>query len=94
MQGSKLKIPMKRRTNLSVPASTACRTKLEFVAAVLALERQTIPPTINLYVPDPECDLDYVPGVARTGVKLAAAMSNSFAFGGTNAVLICRAVTH
>jgi beta-ketoacyl-acyl-carrier-protein synthase II len=67
---------------------------LEFVAAVLALELQAIPPTINLHVPDPECDLDYVPGVARTGVKLAAAMSNSFAFGGTNAVLICRVVTH
>jgi 3-oxoacyl-[acyl-carrier-protein] synthase II len=66
---------------------------LEFVAAVLALERQTVPPTINLHVPDPECDLDYVPGEARNGVELAAAMSNSFAFGGTNAVLICRSVT-
>jgi 3-oxoacyl-(acyl-carrier-protein) synthase len=65
---------------------------LEFVASILALEQQTIPPTINLHVPDPQCDLDYVPGVARTGVKLAAAMSNSFAFGGTNAVLICRPV--
>jgi 3-oxoacyl-(acyl-carrier-protein) synthase len=63
---------------------------LEFVAAVLALERQAIPPTINLHVPDPECDLDYVPGAARTGIELAAVMSNSFAFGGTNAVLICR----
>lgn len=66
---------------------------LEFVASVLALEQRTIPPTLNLKVPDPECDLDYVPAVARTGVELAAVMSNSFAFGGTNAVLICRAVT-
>ena len=65
---------------------------LEFVAAVMALERQIIPPTINLQVPDPECDLDYVPGNARTGGDLTAAMSNSFAFGGTNAVLICRTV--
>jgi 3-oxoacyl-(acyl-carrier-protein) synthase len=65
---------------------------LEFVASVLALERQVIPPTINLNLPDPECDLDYVPGAARPGVDLAAVMSNSFAFGGTNAVLICRAV--
>jgi 3-oxoacyl-[acyl-carrier-protein] synthase II len=65
---------------------------LEFMAAVLALERQVIPPTINLHMPDPECDLDYVPGNARTGVEVAAVMSNSFAFGGTNAVLICRAV--
>jgi 3-oxoacyl-(acyl-carrier-protein) synthase len=67
---------------------------LEFVASIIALEQQTIPPTINLHVPDPECDLDYVPGVARTGVKLGAAMSNSFAFGGTNAVLICRPVKY
>jgi beta-ketoacyl-acyl-carrier-protein synthase II len=65
---------------------------LEFVALVLALEQHTIPPTMNLNMPDPECDLDYVPGEARTGVKLAAAMSNSFAFGGTNAVLVCRPV--
>jgi 3-oxoacyl-[acyl-carrier-protein] synthase II len=64
---------------------------LELVAALLALTRQIIPPTINLQVPDPECDLDYVPGTARTGVELTAVMSNSFAFGGTNAVLICRA---
>lgn len=63
---------------------------LEFVAALLALERQIIPPTINLRVPDPECDLDYVPGAARTGTALTAVMSNSFAFGGTNAVLIGR----
>jgi beta-ketoacyl-acyl-carrier-protein synthase II len=65
---------------------------IEFVATVLAMERHIIPPTINLHVPDPECDLDYVPGKARTGVELTAGMSNSFAFGGTNAVLICRAV--
>ena len=66
---------------------------LEFVAAVLALERRIIPPTINLQMPDPECDLDYVPGNARIDVDLTAVMSNSFAFGGTNAVLICRTVT-
>ena len=63
---------------------------LEFVVAVLALERQLIPPTINLKVPDPECDLDHVPGEARFVDGLTAVMSNSFAFGGTNAVLICR----
>ena len=65
---------------------------LEFVAAVLALERHVIPPTINLDVPDPECDLDYVPGEARAGIDPGVVMSNSFAFGGTNAVLVCRAV--
>lgn len=61
---------------------------LEFVIAVAALGRGTLPPTMHLDVPDPACDLDYVSGKARTGVKLRTVMSNSFAFGGTNAVLI------
>jgi 3-oxoacyl-(acyl-carrier-protein) synthase len=43
---------------------------------------------MHLDVPDPACDLDYVPGAARQAVELKAVMSNSFAFGGTNAVLI------
>ena len=64
---------------------------LEFAACVLALERKFIPPTINLALPDPVCDLDYVAGEAREATALSAVMSNSFAFGGTNAVLICRA---
>ena len=63
---------------------------IELVAAVLALKHQTAPPTANLTVPDPECDLDYVPGKARTGLNLKTVMSNSFAFGGTNAVLIVK----
>lgn len=65
---------------------------LEFVATVLAVKHRVVPPTINLTHPDPACDLDYVPGIARHGIDLKAAMSNSFAFGGTNAALICRAV--
>ncbi|HEY5993778.1 MAG TPA: beta-ketoacyl-ACP synthase II [Gallionellaceae bacterium] len=63
---------------------------LEFVAAVLALQNNAIPPTINLAEPDPECDLDYVPNVGRRNVPLDAVMSNSFAFGGSNAVLIAK----
>ena len=63
---------------------------VEFIAALLALQRGELPPTANLRVPDPECDLDYVPNVARTGVDLQAVMSNSFAFGGSNAVLVAR----
>jgi len=63
---------------------------VEFMAAVLALQNQAIPPTINLHNPDPECDLDYVPNQGRHDVKLDAVMSNSFAFGGTNAVLIAK----
>jgi 3-oxoacyl-[acyl-carrier-protein] synthase II len=63
---------------------------LEFVIALLALDRKAVPPTANLDVPDPDCDLDYVPGTGRTNQDLRCVMSNSFAFGGTNAVLIAR----
>jgi 3-oxoacyl-[acyl-carrier-protein] synthase II len=61
---------------------------VEFIASVIALTRGFLPPTINLVDPDPECDLDYVPIRAREGVELRHVMSNSFAFGGSNAVLI------
>jgi 3-oxoacyl-(acyl-carrier-protein) synthase len=61
---------------------------LEFVIAVICLEKGMVAPTMHLDVPDPACDLDYVPGAVRHGVELEAVMSNSFAFGGTNAVLI------
>jgi beta-ketoacyl-acyl-carrier-protein synthase II len=64
---------------------------VELVAALLALRERTLPPTLHLTVPDPACDLDYVPGHARHGIALEAVMSSSFAFGGTNAVLVCRA---
>ena len=64
---------------------------LEFAITVLSLKRGAVPPTMHLDLPDPECDLDYVGGAARSGLRLPAAMSNSFAFGGTNAVLIVRA---
>jgi 3-oxoacyl-[acyl-carrier-protein] synthase II len=63
---------------------------IEFIVSLLAIKNQAIPPTINLDQPDPECDLDYVPNVGRKGVKVNTVMSNSFAFGGTNAVLIAR----
>ena len=62
---------------------------LELVATLLALEHATLPPTINLVQPDPECDLDYISEGARHVTGIDVAMSNSFAFGGTNAVLIC-----
>ncbi len=65
---------------------------LELVATVFAIEKCVLPPTMNLVHADPECDLDYVPGSARPVTTLNAAMSNSFAFGGTNVSLVCRAV--
>jgi nodulation protein E len=60
---------------------------LELAATALALDTQTIPPTANFEEADPECNLDVVPNVARRA-PMRAAMSNSFAFGGLNAVLV------
>ncbi len=62
---------------------------LEAVASILAMEKGIIPPTINLDNPDPECDLDYVPNVARKSL-VNVAMSNSFGFGGHNVTLILK----
>lgn len=60
---------------------------VEAVACALVLERDFLPPTINLDDPDPECDLDYVANTARSS-RVEAVMSNSFGFGGHNATLI------
>ena len=62
---------------------------LEAGISALAVYHQTAPPTINLENPDPDCDLDYVPGKCRP-VKMEYALSNSFGFGGTNAALLFR----
>jgi nodulation protein E len=64
---------------------------IELVATMLAMRHATAPPTINYTEPDPECDLDYVPNTARA-LRISAAISNSFAFGGLNAVLAVRRV--
>jgi 3-oxoacyl-[acyl-carrier-protein] synthase II len=62
---------------------------VEMVACVKAIETDTAPPTINYEVPDPECDLDYVPNTARS-MKITAIINNSFGFGGHNASLVAR----
>lgn len=64
---------------------------LEFVMTTQAVRHGAVPPTAFLDQPDPECDLDFVPLEARRGVPLQAAMSNSFAFGGSNVALIVSA---
>jgi 3-oxoacyl-[acyl-carrier-protein] synthase II len=61
----------------------------ELIACVLALNAGIVPPTIHLEQPDPECDLDYVPGVARS-VEIGTALSISLGFGGHNGVLAIR----
>ncbi|HEY9287718.1 MAG TPA: beta-ketoacyl-[acyl-carrier-protein] synthase II, partial [Candidatus Dormibacteraeota bacterium] len=60
---------------------------VEAVVCTLAIRDQIIPPTINLQNPDPECDLDYVPGEARRA-EIDVALSNSFGLGGHNASVI------
>jgi 3-oxoacyl-(acyl-carrier-protein) synthase len=65
---------------------------VELIAAIMALRTRTIPPTAHLERQDPACDLDYVANSARAVEHLEMVMSNSFAFGGTNAVLVTRRV--
>jgi 3-oxoacyl-[acyl-carrier-protein] synthase II len=60
---------------------------LESIFCLMTIKAGTVPPTINLDHPSPECDLDYVPHAARNG-KIVNAMNNSFGFGGTNCTLI------
>lgn len=62
---------------------------IELVAAIGALRDGVVPPTMNFIDPDPECDLDYVPNAARA-MDVRAVLSNSFAFGGLNAVVALR----
>jgi 3-oxoacyl-[acyl-carrier-protein] synthase II len=64
----------------------------EAIFTILALRDGILPPTINYEEPDPECDLDYVPNVARRQ-HLNTGMSNAFGFGGTNATLIFKKFT-
>lgn len=64
---------------------------IEAAYAVLAIQRNVVPPTINYHEPDPECDLDYVPNQARQA-EVNVVISNSFGFGGTNATLLFKKV--
>ena len=62
---------------------------VEMIVCAKAIQTDIVPPTINYEVPDPECDLDYVPNTARE-MKVNAIVNNSFGFGGHNASIIGR----
>jgi 3-oxoacyl-[acyl-carrier-protein] synthase II len=64
---------------------------IELATTVLAVRDQLVPPTINYRVPDPECDLNYVPNTS-VGARIRAAISNSFGFGGHNDCLLVRRI--
>lgn len=66
---------------------------VEAIFSLLAISRGVLPPTINYKTPDPECDLDYIPNNAREGT-INTAISNSFGFGGTNAVLVFKNISN
>lgn len=76
-------------TKSMVGHSLGAAGSLELVATIMAIRDNVAPPTMNYLGPDPACDLDYVPNEARQ-MKIDIAMSNSFAFGGLNAVLAAR----
>jgi 3-oxoacyl-[acyl-carrier-protein] synthase II len=63
---------------------------LEFALSIMAMNTGSLPPTAHLDLPDPQCDLDFIPLQARHGCDIEAVMSNSFAFGGSNASLVAR----
>ncbi|MFN7904882.1 MAG: beta-ketoacyl-[acyl-carrier-protein] synthase family protein [Pseudobdellovibrionaceae bacterium] len=67
--------------------STIASSSIEAIACLMMLDRQMVSPTINYNIPDPECDLDYVPNTSRE-VKLRHVLSNSFGFGGQNTCMV------
>lgn len=89
--GGKEHVPPVSSTKGQIGHCLGAAGGIEAVIALMAMNEGVLPPTINHDSPDPECDLDYIPNVAREA-KVNAVMSNSFGFGGTNGVVIFKKV--
>lgn len=90
LQGRAVTVPVSSIKSMTGHLMGACAA-LEAVACVMTLQQQAIPPTINLTVRDPACDLDYVPNEARAA-SVHTILSNSFGFGSRNAALVFRSI--
>jgi 3-oxoacyl-[acyl-carrier-protein] synthase II len=86
--GQAYRIPISSIKSMLGHALGAC-TAIELVATVVAIQNQFIPPTINLNIPDPDCDLDYVPNYARPG-PINFALVNNSSFGGKNSSILLK----
>lgn len=85
--GGKDNIPPVSSTKGQVGHCLGAAGAIESVISILSMKHSILPPTINQFTKDPECDLDYIPNTARDA-KVSCVMSNSFGFGGTNGVLV------
>lgn len=89
--GSKDAVPPVSSTKGATGHCLGAAGGIEAIISLLSLNQNVMPPTINYFTPDPACDLDYIPNVAREK-KLKVVMSNSFGFGGTNGVVIFKKI--
>lgn len=89
--GGKENVPPVSSTKGQIGHCLGAAGSIEGVISIMAMNEGVLPPTINQETPDPECDLDYIPNVAREA-KVQAVMSNSFGFGGTNGVVIFKKI--
>ncbi len=89
--GGKDNVPPVSSTKGQIGHCLGAAGGIEAVVAIMAMDKNILPPTINQEFPDPECDLDYIPNTAREA-KVNAVMSNSFGFGGTNGVVIFKRI--
>ena len=89
--GGKDNVPPVSSTKGQIGHCLGAAGAIEAVISIMAMQAGILPPTINREHSDPECDLDYIPNVARQA-KINAVMSNSFGFGGTNGVIIFKKI--